>query len=115
MMTDERTDALAALSRRRFLQGSALAGTAAFLAACGTSGTGSAAPTASAAPSAAPSGSAGASASAGATPAQGGTLRFANWIGYIDIAEDGTFPTLKKFQDETGITVNYVDGAVDDN
>jgi spermidine/putrescine transport system substrate-binding protein len=114
-MTDERTDALAALSRRHFLQGSALAGTAAFLAACGTSGTGSAAPSASAATSAAPSESAAASASAGATPAQGGTLRFANWIGYIDIAEDGTFPTLKKFQDETGITVNYVDGAVDDN
>ena len=32
------------ISRRRFLQGSALAGFGAFLAACGTSGTGSAAP-----------------------------------------------------------------------
>ena len=72
-----------------------------------------------ASPSAAASESAGASASAsasaGATPASSGTLRFANWIGYIDVTEDETtHPTLDKFQSETGITVNYQE-AVDDN
>jgi spermidine/putrescine transport system substrate-binding protein len=112
-MTDTSTTPPLDLSRRRFLQGSALAGTAAFIAACGTPPAGSPAASATAAASEAPSASA--SASAGATPATSGTLRFANWIGYIDIADDGTFPTIEKFQTETGITVNYADGAVDDN
>jgi spermidine/putrescine transport system substrate-binding protein len=111
-MTDSSTPPVD-LSRRRFLQGSALAGTAAFIAACGTPPAGSPAASATAAASDAPSASA--SASAAATPATSGTLRFANWIGYIDVADDGTFPTLEKFQTETGITVNYADGAVDDN
>jgi spermidine/putrescine transport system substrate-binding protein len=112
-MTDTSTPPPVDLSRRRFLQGSALAGTAAFIAACGTPPAGSPAASATAAASDAPSASA--SASAAATPATSGTLRFANWIGYIDTADDGTFPTLEKFQTETGITVNYADGAVDDN
>jgi spermidine/putrescine transport system substrate-binding protein len=112
-MTDSSTPPPVELSRRRFLQGSALAGTAAFIAACGTPPAGSSAASATAAASEAPSASA--SASAAATPATSGTLRFANWIGYIDVADDGTFPTIEKFQTETGITVNYADGAVDDN
>jgi spermidine/putrescine transport system substrate-binding protein len=97
------------LTRRRFLQGSALAGAAAFLAACGTPGTGSTAPSASSAASEAPSGeaTAAASASSGATPANSGELRWANWIGYIDIAEDNSYPTIKKFEDESGIKVTY--------
>jgi spermidine/putrescine transport system substrate-binding protein len=106
------------ITRRRFLQGTALAGTAAFLAACGTPGQsgGAASPSAAASGSASASADASASASAGATPANSGTLRFANWIGYIDVTEDGsTFPTIEKFQTETGIKVEYADGAVDDN
>jgi len=95
------------LTRRRFLQGTALAGTAAFLAACGTPGTASTAASASAAASEAPSAGASASASVAATPANSGELRFANWIGYIDIAEDGSYPTIKKFEDESGIKVTY--------
>jgi spermidine/putrescine transport system substrate-binding protein len=80
------------LTRRRFLQASALTGVSAFLAACGTTGTGG---------SAAPSQGGG---------GETGTLRFANWIGYIDINEDdGSYPTLQKFQDETGITVTYLE------
>jgi spermidine/putrescine transport system substrate-binding protein len=111
-MTDTRSPFPGDLTRRRFLQGSTLAGTAAFLAACGTPPQGSGA----ASPSAAASESASASASAAATPASSGTLRFANWIGYIDVTEDGSsFPTLEKFKTETGITVEYADGAVDDN
>ena len=47
-MTDDRIRIDPELTRRRFLQGSALAGAAAFLAACGTPGTGSSAPSAAA-------------------------------------------------------------------
>ena len=113
-MTDTRTPPPGDINRRRFLQGSALAGTAAFLAACGTPPAGSAVASSSAAASQAPSGSA--SASAAATPATSGTLRFANWIGYIDESDDGSsFPTIEKFQTESGITVEYANGAVDDN
>src|SRR5688500_12258589 len=114
-MTDEQTRSGPDLTRRRFLQGTALAGTAAFLAACGTPGAGSSAPAASpSAASAAPPASASASAAPAATPATSGDLRFANWIGYIDTADDGTFPTIKKFEAESGITVTYAED-VDDN
>jgi len=112
-MPDDRTPLAVELTRRRFLQGTAFAGTAAFLAACGTPGTASqaASPTAAASETAAAS----ASASAGATPASSGVLRFANWIGYIDTADDGSYPTISKFEAESGITVTYADGGVDDN
>jgi len=113
-MTDPQRPFSGDLTRRRFLQGSALAGVSAFLAACGTAGQsgGAATSTAAAGESAAPAASAG----AGGTPAAGGTLRFANWLGYMDVTEDGSsYPTIEKFQDETGITVEYGDGAVDDN
>jgi spermidine/putrescine transport system substrate-binding protein len=115
-MTTPRQPLPGDITRRRFLQGSALAGTAAFLAACGTPPQGSGAASPSAAASESAGASASASASAGATPASSGTLRFANWIGYIDVSEDETsYPTIEKFQTETGITVDYKDGAVDDN
>jgi spermidine/putrescine transport system substrate-binding protein len=111
------------LSRRRFLQGSALAGFAAFLAACGTKGAASATPAASTAASAAASSSAAASAAESAAPSAapsaaqnvGGTLNFANWIGYIDVDDSGAkHPTLDKFSKEQGTTVNYVE-AIDGN
>ena len=115
-MTDQRTPLPGELTRRRFLQGSALAGTAAFLAACGTAAQSSGAAPASAAPAESAAAGASASAGAGATPASSGTLRFANWIGYIDETEDGSsYPTIEKFQTETGITVEYANGGVDDN
>jgi spermidine/putrescine transport system substrate-binding protein len=114
-MTDEQTRSGPDLTRRRFLQGSALAGTAAFLAACGTPGAGSSAAAASpSAGSVAPPPSASASAGPAATPATSGDLRFANWIGYIDTNDDGTYPTIKKFEEESGITVTYAED-VDDN
>jgi spermidine/putrescine transport system substrate-binding protein len=113
-MTATRTLPSGDINRRRFLQGSALAGTAAFLASCGTPPAGSAVASSSAAASQTPGGSA--SASAAATPATSGTLRFANWIGYIDESDDGaSYPTIEKFQTESGITVEYANGAVDDN
>jgi spermidine/putrescine transport system substrate-binding protein len=120
-MTTRDENLIPGLSRRRFLQGSALAGVAAFLAACGTKGASSNAP--SVAPSAA-GGSSGPLASAAApsatvTPSAlanvGGTLNFANWIGYIDVDASGAkHPTLDKFSKEQGTKVNYVE-AIDGN
>ena len=48
-------------------------------------------------------------------PPATGTLRFANWEGYMDIDEaTNTFPTLERFTKETGIKVDYVE-AIDGN
>ena len=109
------------LTRRRFLQGSAMAGVAAFLAACGTKGT-SAPPSvaaSAAAESAAVASASAAAPSASVTPSAltnvGGVLNFANWIGYIDIdTKTKKYPTLDKFSKEQGTKVNYVE-AIDGN
>jgi len=105
------------ITRRRFLAGSALAGFAAFLAACGTSGTSSQAPTASPA-GATPGGSIGPSLepTVAPKPTGGGKLNFANWIGYMDMSDDEAhYPTLEKFTAETGVEVKYADGEIDGN
>jgi spermidine/putrescine transport system substrate-binding protein len=113
-----------ALSRRRMLQFTAGAGAAAFVAA--TSGSiGSAAGLRSAAaargqgvrqqspsepapsaPSVAPSPE--------GTPVTG-TFKMASWIGYIDVDASGvSHPSLDRFAQETGITVDYQE-SVNDN
>jgi len=113
----------ARLSRRQMLQLSAGAGAAAFLAACGTSGTKTPVPTAAA--SAAATGAAGSpattaaaspSAPASAGPTQlGGSFKMASWIGYIDVDENGiSHPSLDRFTKETGIQIDYQE-AVNDN
>jgi spermidine/putrescine transport system substrate-binding protein len=97
------------LSRRMFLRqtgrGAVIAGSAlslpAILAACGI-GPGN---------SAAPSG--GSQVPLPSAPA--GTLDFANWPAYIDIDEEsGEYPTLAKFEEDSGITVAYTE-AINDN
>ncbi|HEY7522645.1 MAG TPA: spermidine/putrescine ABC transporter substrate-binding protein [Candidatus Limnocylindrales bacterium] len=109
-MNDFDTRRLTALTRRRFLQGTALAGVGAALAACGTPGTGS-----SATPGSSPSAGGSAVPSGSGGGKIGGELNLATWIGYIDVADDNvTRPTLDKFTEETGITVNYVE-SIDDN
>lgn len=130
-------DAAARVTRRRLLQIAAAAGATAFLAACGTAGSRTPAPSRSAVASgSAPSGSPSLrpSATAGATsgptgstapssePVQRptrepvtGSFRFANWVGYIDKVSGNRFPTLERFTEETGITVEYHNGAVEDN
>ncbi len=112
------------ISRRRLLQGSALAGVAAFVAACRTTGGGaSATAAASAAPSSAPSGEPSSAPSIAASEGPlGGKLNFANWTAYIDLTitpgadgkigtgDDGTSlpsPTLDQFTKATGVEVNY--------
>ncbi|HEY6058327.1 MAG TPA: spermidine/putrescine ABC transporter substrate-binding protein [Candidatus Limnocylindrales bacterium] len=108
-----------AISRRRMLQASSLAGVGAFLAACGTSGTGSQSPTSSAAaPTAAPSGTEAPSESATAAAQQtpSAELNFANWPLYIDTDENDStkHKTLEDFTAKYGTKVNYSE-AINDN
>ena len=117
--------------RRRFLQGTAFAGVAAFLAAC-TSGT-SNAPTASAGASSAasvpiatappvPSAST-APASPTPVPSPTGPLKFANWPAYIDLSgkageaevyAPGSSPTIEQFKKKYGVAVDYEE-KIEDN
>ena len=102
-MTDRDLDAIvrrmhgSGFTRRRFLAGSALAGTSAFLAACGGSNTGASASAAAptAATSAEPGASASPSDSAAAAPSYGteGALYMYNWAEYIDL---GNIEEFKK-------------------
>jgi spermidine/putrescine transport system substrate-binding protein len=105
------------LTRRRFLQGTGLAGAAAFLAACGgadrPASSGSPTPVAVPPSSGIPASSA-PSGEASATPT--GLLRFANWLAYIDVGPDGvTSPTIAEFEREFDVTVDYVNGAIEDD
>lgn len=91
------------LSRRRFLQLSGAAGTSAFLAttAAGTAlGTSRSRPTVVDHPD--------------QEVATDGAFRMATWIGYIDIADDLSYPSLDRFSAETGVVIDYQE-AVDDN
>jgi spermidine/putrescine transport system substrate-binding protein len=120
-MVDRNSSVNTDLSRRRFLQGTAMAGFATFLAACtGTKSGASAAPT-GAAPS---TGSASVAppsveptASVAPTPkVVSGPLKFANWPAYIDLAgaagdageyKPGSSPTLEEFQKKYNVKVDY--------
>jgi spermidine/putrescine transport system substrate-binding protein len=117
-MSEKQVPQLPDLSRRRFVQGSAMAGFAVFLAACGKSGT-SAAPSAAAsvvAPSTAVSAAPSASAEATPKPSTSAELNWANWTFYLDVdPNDKTkFKTLEDFKAKYGTTVNYVE-SIDDN
>ena len=109
-----------AVSRRRFLQGSAVAGFTAFLAASTGTKTGASAPPPSIsgdtiAPSLAPSVEP--SPTVAATPkVVTGPLKFANWPAYIDLAgaagdagayKPGSSPTLEQFKKKYKIEVDY--------
>jgi spermidine/putrescine transport system substrate-binding protein len=114
-MTD-RIPALAELTRRRFLAGTALTGAAAFLAACGTSGR-SVEP--SVAPTSAPTdggASDGPSAEPTAAPTPSAELNFANWPLYIDTDDDDQtkHKTLEDFTAAYGTVVNYQE-VINDN
>ncbi len=101
-----------ALTRRRFIQGSAIAGFSAFLAACGTQGTGSAGP----AETATPSGSA-PPASATPKPSPSAELVFANWPLYIDTDDNDEtkHKTLEDFTAKYGTQVEYSEVINDNN
>ena len=111
MIRDPQSPAL--VSRRHVLVGGALAGVAAFLAACGTKGTASVAPTD--VPTAVPSVTGSAPASASVAPSQGiaatpsAELNWANWSYYMDVAADDQtkHPTLDAFTAKYGTVVHY--------
>ena len=104
------------ITRRTFLVGGSLAGVAAFLAACGTSG--QATPAATSGPVVTPGLSVEPSVAASATPkpTTSPELNWATWTYYMDVdPNDATrFPTLEQFKAEYGTTVNYQE-VIDDN
>ena len=91
------------VSRRGFLRGASLAGLAVaapgLLSACGTGG-------------ASVDQAACKSVDLSAKEKQ---IVFSNWIGYVDPVKRKDTSTLEKFQQETGITVDYKNGDVNDN
>jgi spermidine/putrescine transport system substrate-binding protein len=96
------------ITRRTMLQGTALAGAGAFLAACGS-------PAQSSAPSSEPAPVPSDGAATG-MPTPSDVLNFANWPLYIDQDEGNPpkSPTLEQFTAKHGTKVNYVE-AVNDN
>ena len=116
-MSEQRTNPLDRVTRRQVLIGGGLAGFAAFLAACGTAGTSTQAPSASPSPSPATSPSAAASASASPSPTPtpsieatpSAQLNWANWTYYIDVdAKDpNKHPTIDAFTKKYGTVVHY--------
>jgi spermidine/putrescine transport system substrate-binding protein len=109
------TPLTADLTRRRFLQGTGLVGFSAFLAACGTSGTGTQAPAASEPGGASQEPAASQSGAAG-SQAPSDVLNFANWPLYIDTDEndDTKHKTLEDFKAKYGTTVDYQE-VINDN
>jgi len=132
-MTTNDKPASMPISRRRLLQGGALMGVAAFLAACGTKGTASVAPSSAApsepAASSAPSAGASASAAASTAPSTApsaspteamipaGTpanVTWANWPLYIDVDKNGKHPSILAFEAKYHVKVTYKE-AINDN
>lgn len=101
------------LTRRRFLVGTTLTGAAAFLAACGTSGTATDAPT----PTDAAPTDGGAATPPPVEQTPSAELNFANWPLYIDTDdEDSTkHKTLEDFTAEYGTVVQYAEVINDNN
>jgi spermidine/putrescine transport system substrate-binding protein len=112
-MTDRLQALRTEITRRRFIQGSAIAGFSAFLAACGTRGTGSAAPS-SGAPTQAPSAT---PAAPTPVPSPSAELNFANWPLYIDTDDNDKtkHKTLEDFTAKYGTVVKYSEGINDNN
>jgi spermidine/putrescine transport system substrate-binding protein len=103
---DRNSIASTPISRRRVLAGGAMAGMAAFIAACGTKGT---AATQAPAASSAPAASAAASVAAGEAATPSPDLNWANWAYYLDVDENdpSKHPTIEGFTAEFGTTVHY--------
>ncbi len=96
------------VTRRAFLGGTALVGFSAFLAACGTKGTATEAPTT--APTVAPTvgPTAGPTAAPTPKPSLSPEVNWANWSYYMDYDEaTKTFPTIEAFKAKYGTTIKY--------
>ena len=113
MSENQTRHALRPITRRGFIQGTALAGFGAFLAACSDSGS---TPSPTGAATATPAGSDTASQAPSESLTPTGPLTFANWDAYIDVEDDEvTSPTLVEFQDEYGVEVEYANAEIEDN
>ena len=61
----------------------------------------------------------GAAGGAAALSACGGTskpqadIRWANWTMYIDTADDGSYPSIEQFEEQSGLTVEYLEDIDD--
>src|SRR3954454_971035 len=132
-MSDHGDTAKPSITRRRFLQGTAVAGFGAFLAACtgsstsssaaSNASTGAAVPVPTAPPASASSAASEAAPSPTAQPSPTGPLKFANWPAYIDLtgaaaeAEEykaGSSPTIEQFKKKYAIDVDYEE-KIEDN
>lgn len=87
------------VSRRRLLQVAGISSAAMAAAACGTGG---------------------GTSSEGAAPEDVSdtekVVNWSNWVEYMDIDEEtGAYPTLERFQEESGITVTYTEDVNDNN
>jgi spermidine/putrescine transport system substrate-binding protein len=104
------------MSRRTVLKGTAFAGFGAFLAACGTSGQQSSAPTTAPATTAPGESVAPASEAPAASQTPSAELNFANWPLYIDTDENDQtkHKTLEDFTAKYGTVVNYQE-VINDN
>jgi spermidine/putrescine transport system substrate-binding protein len=109
------------LTRRRFLQGSALAGVAAFLAACGGGATNP--PGSVTIPTLPPATPTPTPAPPTPLPSPTGPLKFANWPAYIDLTgtagdngeyAPGSSPTIEQFKQKFGVEVDYEE-KIEDN
>jgi spermidine/putrescine transport system substrate-binding protein len=120
---DEDTRAVPApMTRRAFLQGTTMAGFAAFLAACtGSSETG--APGSVNIPTAPPVSQTPLPASPTPVPSPTGPLKFANWPAYIDLSgrageleeySPGSSPTIEQFKKKYKLDVDYEE-KIEDN
>jgi spermidine/putrescine transport system substrate-binding protein len=116
-MTSKQPVDVQAVTRRRFLQASGLAGVAAFLAACGTSGTATSQPsTAATAEASAAAPSTGAATPAAVDQSPSDVLNFANWPLYIDTDENDPtkHASLENFTALYGTKVAYSE-VINDN
>lgn len=94
--------ARASMSRRRLLQAAGIGGVAVAAAACGAGGGGGdASPTTSAPEDKSETEK---------------VVLWSNWVEYLDIDEDtGGYPTLERFEEQTGISVSYNEDINDNN
>jgi spermidine/putrescine transport system substrate-binding protein len=121
---DRETPSTIPVTRRQFMAGGALAGVAAFLAACtGSTDLGSATPASIAIPTVPPTSPTPAPASPTPVPSPTGPLEFANWPAYIDLAgkaydtevyTPGSSPTIEQFKKQYGVEVDYQE-KIEDN
>jgi spermidine/putrescine transport system substrate-binding protein len=107
------------VTRRAVLVGGSLAGFAAFLAACGTGGTASTAPTAGPTTpggTSTPATTGAAATPAGPTATYSADLNWANWCCYLDVdpKDAQKWKTLEDFKAAHGTTVNYKE-VIDEN